>query len=97
MGRLTVMPAWPIVMGFKGTIDFYYWKGIPCFRKWPTWKVRTPTSLEAANQSRFAYANKAASALPSEVRDAWKEMAQGTPYRWNDLFVRAYMRGEIWE
>lgn len=93
MARLLKLPEQAIIDGFKGAIDFYVYKGIPCARKWPHWKPRQPTPAERANQEAFAYINKLAGSLPKATIDAFKAMAQGTPLTWKDLLVRGYMRG----
>lgn len=44
------MPAESVIRGLKGAIDFYYYKGIPCARKWPRIPMssRTPASMASA-------------------------------------------------
>lgn len=93
MATLKKMPPQAIIDGFKGTIDFYYWRGIPCVRKWPVWHPRTPTPVEATNQHSFAYCNKAWKDLPANIKTRWNEMAGGTGLTGKDHYVRAYMRG----
>jgi hypothetical protein len=36
MGTLSQPLAINVIRAFRGIVDFYYWKGIPVFRKWPT-------------------------------------------------------------
>jgi hypothetical protein len=43
MVRLSGVPPRGIVLGLKGSIDFYSWKGIPVARRWP----RKPTQPRA--------------------------------------------------
>jgi len=93
MAVLTKMPNEAIISTFKGVIDFYLWKGIPCCRKWPRWQRRQPYPEEKANQDAFAYINKAYINLPTYIKDQWTHMAEGTPLTAKDLFVRAYMSG----
>ena len=35
MAKLIALPHQAIIDGFKGTIDFYVWKGLSVARKWP--------------------------------------------------------------
>lgn len=93
MAKLLKMPSQSIIDGFKGTIDFYYWKGIPVARKWPVWRPRTATPTEASNQRAFSYVNKAWKGLPANIKTRWNEMAGGTGLTGKDHYVRAYMRG----
>ncbi len=95
MARLRVLPHQDIIDGFKGKIDFYIWKGIPCARKWPVWRPRAPTPEEKANQDDFTRINQAAIGMPVEFIDAYRTLAQGTPFTWKDLMVRSFMRG-LW-
>lgn len=93
MAVLTQMPEQAIIDQFKGLIDFYLWKGIPCARRWPRWGKREPTPEEKANQDKFAYCNAIAPYLPEYIKDQYKRMAAGTSLTWRDLWVRAYMTG----
>ncbi|MBA7537481.1 hypothetical protein ES705_29750 [subsurface metagenome] len=96
MAKLTQMPHQAIIDGFKGKVDFYEWRGIPCARKWPVWKPRISTPAEKSNQDDFAYINKLAGTLPVDVIDGFKLLAVSTPFTWKDLLVRGYMRG-LWD
>lgn len=93
MATLKKMPPQAIIDGLKGTLDYYYWKDIPCVRKWPVWRPRTPGPAEAANQQDFAYINKAWKTLPANIKAQWSSMAGGTGLTGKDLAVRAYMKG----
>lgn len=95
MAKLGAMPAQHIIDGFKGVIDFYYWRGIPCARKWPVWKPRTPTPPEKWNQDAFAYCNRLWGSLSLTVKTAFYKMAEGTTLTAKDWFVRVYMKGVI--
>lgn len=93
MATLKQMPHQSIIDGFKGVLDFYEWKGIPCVRKWPVWKPRDPTPPEKVNQDAFSYINKAWKALPANIKTAWNDMARQTSLTGKDHYVRAYMTG----
>jgi len=95
MTRLTALPSEAIISSFKGKIDYYLWKGIPCCRKWPRWAPREPYPLEKINQDAFAYAMKSWKLQPEWLKVQWQRMAQGTPWRAQDLFLKAYMKG-LW-
>lgn len=93
MARLDNMPSMAIVAGFKGKIDFYQWKGVTCVRKWPDWPPRKPSPAEAVSQARFSYVMGISKQLPPYIIQQYKDMAAGTPYRWQDLLVRSYLTG----
>lgn len=93
MVRLKELPNRQTIDGFKGVIDFYLWKGIPCARKWPTHKPRAPYPLEHRNQQAFAYINRLWASLSPALKEAYNQMASGTPYTGKDLSVIAFMSG----
>lgn len=74
-----------------GAIDFYYYKGILCARKWPHWKVRVPLPDEKAAQDNFAYVSKMWKWLPEYLKQTYREMAIGTPVTARDIFTKAYI------
>lgn len=82
-----------IIDGFKGNLDFYVYKGIPCVRRWPRYYGRKPYTAEKANQDAFAYAMKQWRELPAYVRRQYWRMAQSTPYRPQDIYIRTYLHG----
>lgn len=93
MARLSHMPQQAIISALASCIDFYEWRGIPCARKMPTWPKRRPTPAEEANQQAFAYIMHLSKELPPFVVEVWRQMAQGTAFRWQDLLVRGYISG----
>lgn len=93
MATLDRMPQQAIVDYFRGVVDFYYWKGIPCARRWPHWTKRTATGREKANQDAFAYAIMSWSDLPPFVRQCFYDMTAGTGMTARDFFVRCYLKG----
>lgn len=93
MVRLAKLPEQAIIDGFKGKVDFYLCKGIPCARKWPVWKTREPTPEERKAQEAFAYVNHMAANLPPYVIEQYRRMAAGLSYSWKDFLVRGYLSG----
>ncbi|GAH83489.1 unnamed protein product [marine sediment metagenome] len=93
MARLSSMPEEAIISAFKGVVDFYLWKGIPCARMWPHWPARDPHPDEKLNQDAFAYINTHLFSMPEFLLDQYKRMAASTPLTWKDLAVKAYMKG----
>lgn len=93
MAKLRAMPSQAIIDQYKGKVDFYLWKGIPCARMWPHWPKRDPTPDEKANQDAFAYAIRAYSLLSNYQRKLYRDMAAGTRAAPRDFFVRSYLNG----
>lgn len=93
MAKLTSMPQQAIIDEFKGYVDFYLWKGIPCARAWPRWPPRDPHPAEKANQDEFAYIIHLYNTIPAEIIDAYRVTAAGTQYTCRDLFIKAFLVG----
>lgn len=93
MAKPDKMPNQAIIDGFKGVLDFYYWKRIAVARRWPRYFARQPTPAEATNQNDFAYINKLYRTLPSTIIDALTNQALGTTQTPKDYLVRAYLKG----
>lgn len=93
MATLARLPSREIIDGFKGVIDFYLWKGLPCARKWPFWRPRDPTAPEKAAQDAFGYCNAMASTLPPYVIEQYRKMAASSQCSWKDIYVRGYLYG----
>jgi len=93
MAKLETLPEKYIIDGFKGTIDFYEWKGIPVARKWPTFQPYPFSEAQKDNQAAFAYINKLYSQLSLSVIVAYTLLAARTTQTPKDYIVRAYMKG----
>ncbi|MBA7493217.1 hypothetical protein ES702_03783 [subsurface metagenome] len=82
-----------VISGFKGTLDYYYYMGIACVRKWPKspGKKRSPAVM--AWWVPFTYAVYQWQHITPEVRRAYEELATGTGLSARDMFIRSYMKG----
>lgn len=85
------MPQQAIISGFKGTIDFYYWNGIACARKWPRSPGHNRTPAVQAGWAAFAWAAKNWTTIDNETREAFNRMAAGTNLTGRDMFVKSYI------
>lgn len=93
MVKLANMPAQAIISGFKGSVDFYYWMGIPVARSWP----RSPGPHRAPGVeeqwSAFTIAAQGWSTLTPEVQQTYIAIAQNSGLSGRDMFTRAYLSG----
>lgn len=82
-----------VISGFRGVIDYYYYMGVPCVRRWP----RSPGPRRAppvmAQWPIFTSAVQLWRTAPQEVRDACQTMAGDSGLSARDLFMRCYMSG----
>jgi len=87
------MPHEAIIAGFKGTIDFYYWKGIPVARSWPKSPGKLRSQAVMAQWPTFIYAAREWVNLSPAVQAAYKELATNSGLSGRDMQVRSYLQG----
>ena len=93
MSKLSNLPALSIISGFKGTIDYYVHRGIPCARSWPRPPSGPRSPAVQAQYPLFTQATQLWPTLSPEVQTLYYAMAEGTPYTGRDVFMRSYMSG----
>ncbi|MBA7615166.1 hypothetical protein ES703_22443 [subsurface metagenome] len=94
MAKLTKLPGINIINGFKGTIDYYVWMGIPCARSWPKSPGHDRAPAVEAQWPAFTWASKSWQILSPEVIDAYRQMATGTNMTGRDLFIKSFLNGK---
>jgi len=87
MARLTALPSIDIIQGFKGVLDFYLWKGLPCVRKWPYTPPSKRTAGTKSAASLFGEILKSYRLTADTVLEAYQEMAKGAPRTPRDIYV----------
>jgi len=93
MAKLAVMPQQGIIDGFKGTVDFYVYMGIPVARSWPRPPSGSRSPAVQAQWPAFAYAAKEWLNLSAFVQRAYEKLATGSGLTGRDMQVRAYLTG----
>jgi len=91
VAKITKLPGAAVISGFKGTLDFYVWKGIACVRSWPRSPGHRRTPAVEAQWPAFATATRLWNDLSPEIREAYKRMAAGLHLTGRDIFVKAYL------
>lgn len=93
MALIKEMPGEHIISGFKGKLDFYYYMGKACCRRWPRspGHVRSPAVM--AQWDAFSYASREWNNLSDIVRRAYEELATGSALTARDMFIRSYLKG----
>lgn len=91
MAKLTGLPAQAIVDGFKGTIDFYVYMGIPVARSWPRPRSVPHSPREKANWPIFARAVRVWNLTTSYVQDAYSSMASASSLSGRDMATKLYL------
>lgn len=82
-----------VISGFKGTLDFYYYKGIACVRAWPKSPGSNRSQAVQSGWPLFSYAAKEWRNLSPVVQRTYVQLAVGTALSGRDIFSRAYMKG----
>ncbi|MBA7574952.1 hypothetical protein ES708_16768 [subsurface metagenome] len=93
MAKLTVMPHQAIIDGFRGSVDFYVYQGIPCARAWPKSPGKARSPNVRAQWPIFTYASREWRNLSPAVQDAFNELATNSGLAGRDMFMRAYLSG----
>ncbi|MBA7575256.1 hypothetical protein ES708_17077 [subsurface metagenome] len=93
MAKITKLPAQAIIDGFKGTIDYYVYMGIPCARAWPKSPGKSRSDAVRAQWPIFAYSAAEWLNLAPIVQDAFKTLATNSGLSGRDMFTRAYLSG----
>ena len=91
LAKLTKMPNANIISGLKGTIDFYYWKGIPVARQWPRSPGKDRSQAVKAQWPAWGAASKLWVQLSKEyqlLHGAWCGHGRYNP---RDLQIKSYL------
>lgn len=90
MVKLAGVPPRGIVLGFKGIVDFYSWKGTPVARRWPR-KPTQPRSLPVQSQwEDFKIVTQGFKTIDSTVMPALSSMVSGTQLVQKDQQVQLF-------
>lgn len=89
MARIKALPGLDIIKGFRGTLDFALWKGLPYVRRWPRTPRHhlTPATLAAA--ALFGEILKSYRLLADTIYEAFQEDAADQPRIPRDIFISA--------
>jgi hypothetical protein len=94
MAKLSALPELAIISGYKGTIDFYLWRGLPCARAWPVPPSAPRSAAVQAQWPVFAAAAHIWPTLDPEVQAAYVTMATGATLSGRDLSLKMYMNAD---
>lgn len=94
MAKLTVLPDARTIVEAKGVVDFYYWKGIPCARKWPRKASYERSAAEQAGSARFTTVAKATTGISTVMKELWIGIGASEGTTWVDVFRNNGLGGE---
>jgi len=90
MTRLSGVPPRGIVLGLKGIVDFYSWKGIPVARRWPRKPSQPRSAAVQAQYADFRAITQGYKTMDVSVVDALWGMSNGTLLTTKDQAVQLY-------
>ena len=94
MAKLVALPEQAIINGFKGTLDYYVWMGIPCCRSWPRARTVPITPQEKAQWQTFTDASQLWNTLDQATKNAYNKMASGSTMSGRDVMVKLYINSQ---
>lgn len=93
MGKITRMPIEKRIGGFRGVIDFYYYMGKPCARRWPASPGHRRSPPVEAQWIPFKEAARLAKLLPPAIIEYYRKNTAGQKLTWKDIYFRSYLSG----
>ena len=89
MATIPALPGIELIRAFRGTLDFYCFRGSLCVRSWPRRpsKPRSPAVRQSAAAFKSFSIRVAATAAP--VRDVATAAVANTAWTWKDLMYRS--------
>jgi len=91
MAKLTNMPESNIISGLKGTVDFYYWKGIPVARSWPRSPGRQRSPAVMDQWPAWSNASRLWSQLSIRHQEDHRTWCGHGRYNPRDLQIKSYI------
>lgn len=95
MAKLTALPSRTLIDSMAGTVDYYYWHGIPVARRWPRSPGRVRNALVMFRAGQFRYINQEAKHIHPDVVQAYMQLAQGTAFTWKDFANRLFVSSDL--
>lgn len=97
MVKLAGVPPRGIVLGFKGALDFYSWKGIVVVRRWPRKPTQPRSAAVQAQWADFKTITQGFKTIDVTVVPALSSMASGTQVTTKDVAVQLYYGNALTE
>lgn len=91
MAVLANLPGLDIISGFKGTLDFYVFRGTPCCRSWPRSPGHRRSAAVEAQWPVFTAAASLWTTLDENVQQAYIRMAEDSTLTGRDMCVKMYI------
>jgi len=83
------------VIACRDRVDFYFWKGVPVARSWPSKSLQPRSPGEVASSLKFRGAVRLTGLMDPQMREYYRLGMQGRGVTWVDRF-RATALGKSW-
>ena len=81
-----------VIKGFRGSLDFYYWRGQAICRRWPKPPVQPNTPGQLASRVAFCASRADLRKVSAKVRALWVPDFVGRRQAWLDFYTGTYLR-----
>lgn len=95
MAKLLSLPHLAIIDGFKGTIDYYLYMGIPVARRWPRSPGKRRAPAVEAQWPAWTTATRLWGEMSPAVQEAYRLTSTGSTMSGRDMAQKAYLVGYI--
>lgn len=94
MAKLEALPEAAIISGYKGTVDFYVWRGLNCARAWPSPPTAPRSAPVQAQWPIFAEAARLWPQIAPDIRAAYTTMSSGATLSNRDMMMKLYINAD---
>ncbi len=91
MAKISKVPNLKIIRKFRGILDFYEWKGIPCVRGWPIKSGIITAGMRKRNVV-FTTAVHEYNKLSDQERLYWRTQVWKPGISGRDVFLKNYLK-----
>ena len=89
MAKVSGLPVKDIIRAFKGTLDFYVYRGIYCVRAWPRLPAMPRSIPSQQSAAIWAAFSKEIGETDFDIIALATQQAGNTGYTWKDLLTSA--------
>ena len=80
-----------VIKGFRGVLDFYYWRGRAVCRRWPKPGRQPNTHAQLVSRAAFRASRYDLKKMSGAVRAAWAPPFTGRRQAWLDYYTGMYL------
>lgn len=85
MAVVNSIPAQTVVIAFRGTLDFYCYRGLFCVRSWPRSPKRPRSPAVQISAQIFSDFSRRIESQNPVLTDTAKALTHGSKWTWKDI------------